>query len=82
MVVVAFAAVVLIGTVLLALLVSGKLRLRLQLTAQAETKSLGIGDVRRVLLGVAGTTFAVEAAVGAALSLRSRCAFARATTPP
>ncbi|MCF2127124.1 TrkH family potassium uptake protein [Strepomyces sp. STD 3.1] len=57
---------------LLALLVSGKLRLRLQLTAQAETKSLGIGDVRRVLLGVAGTTFAVEAAVGAVLSLRFR----------
>ncbi|MER7967387.1 potassium transporter TrkG [Streptomyces ardesiacus] len=57
---------------LLALLVSGKLRLKLQLTAQAETKSLGIGDVRRVLLGVAGTTFAVEAAVGAVLSLRLR----------
>ncbi|MFD5968036.1 potassium transporter TrkG [Streptomyces sp. NPDC060311] len=57
---------------LLALPVSGKLRLELQLTAQAETKSLGIGDVRRALLGVAGTTFAVEAAVGAALSLRLR----------
>ncbi|GKQ39004.1 TrkH family potassium uptake protein [Streptomyces sp. A012304] len=57
---------------LLALLVSGKLRLRLQLTAQAETKSLGIGDVRRVLLGVAGTTLIVELAVGAILSLRFR----------
>ncbi|MEU0247369.1 potassium transporter TrkG [Streptomyces sp. NPDC006235] len=57
---------------LLALLVSGKLRLRLQLTAQAETKSLGIGDVRRVLLGVAGTTLAVELAVGAVLALRFR----------
>ncbi|MEU2915647.1 TrkH family potassium uptake protein [Streptomyces massasporeus] len=57
---------------LLALLVSGKLRLRLQLTAQAETKSLGIGDVRRVLLGVAGTTLIVELAVGAVLSLRFR----------
>ncbi|MFR9796536.1 TrkH family potassium uptake protein [Streptomyces sp. MS06] len=57
---------------LLALLVSGKLRLRLQLTAQAETKSLGIGDVRRVLLGVAGTTAVVEIAVGAVLALRFR----------
>ncbi|MBT2394837.1 TrkH family potassium uptake protein [Streptomyces sp. ISL-100] len=57
---------------LLALLVSGKLRLRMQLTAQAETKSLGIGDVRRVLLGVAGSTLIVELAVGAMLALRLR----------
>ncbi|MEV3987652.1 potassium transporter TrkG [Streptomyces sp. NPDC049837] len=57
---------------LLALLVSGKLRLRLQLTAAAETKSLGIGDVRRVLLGVAGITLAIELAVGALLALRFR----------
>ncbi|MFF8382638.1 TrkH family potassium uptake protein [Streptomyces kanasensis] len=57
---------------LLALLVSGRMRLRLQLTAQAETKSLGIGDVRRVLLGVAGSTLAVELAVAACLALRFR----------
>ncbi|MFI8323840.1 TrkH family potassium uptake protein [Streptomyces sp. NPDC085529] len=57
---------------LLALLVSGRLRLRMQLTAAAETKSFGIGDVRRVLLGVAGTTLAVELAVGAWLALRFR----------
>ncbi|MFF7656588.1 TrkH family potassium uptake protein [Streptomyces sp. NPDC007983] len=57
---------------LLALLVSGKLRLRMQLTAQAETKSMGIGDVRRVLLGVAGTTLIVELSVGALLALRFR----------
>ncbi|GAA3049376.1 potassium transporter TrkG [Streptomyces roseofulvus] len=57
---------------ILALLVSGRLRLRLQLTVQAETKSLGIGDVRRVLLGVAGTTLMVELAVGAVLALRIR----------
>lgn len=55
---------------LLALLVSGKLRLRMQLTAQAETKSLGIGETRRVLVGVAGTTVAVELAVGTVLALR------------
>ncbi|MFF8601106.1 TrkH family potassium uptake protein [Streptomyces sp. NPDC015232] len=57
---------------LLALLVSGRLRLRMQLTAQAETKSLGIGDVRKVLLGVAGTTLMIELAVGALLALRFR----------
>lgn len=57
---------------LLALLISGKLRLRMQLTAQAETKSLGIGDVRKVLLGVAGTTLVVELATAAILSLRFR----------
>ncbi|WP_257003632.1 potassium transporter TrkG [Streptomyces sp. SA15] len=60
---------------LLALLVSGKLRLRLQLTAQAETKSLGIGDVRRVLFGVAGTTLIVELAVAAILALRLRSGY-------
>ncbi|WP_137992587.1 TrkH family potassium uptake protein [Streptomyces vilmorinianum] len=57
---------------LLALLVSGRLRLRMQLTAQAETRSLDFGDVRRVLIGVAGTTLAVELAVGAMLALRFR----------
>lgn len=62
---------------LLALLVSGKLRLRMQLTAAAETKSLGIGDVRRVLLGVAGCTLIVELAVGAFLALRLRFGYDR-----
>lgn len=57
---------------LLALLVSGRLRLRMQLTAQAETKSLGIGDVRRVLLGVAGTTLIIELTTGTVLALRFR----------
>lgn len=57
---------------LLALLVSGKLRLRMQLTAQAETKSFGIGEVRRVLRGVAATTFVVESVVAVILLLRFR----------
>ncbi|MFG3495804.1 TrkH family potassium uptake protein [Streptomyces sp. NPDC047928] len=61
---------------LLALLVSGRLRLRMQLTAAAETRSLGIGDVRRVLLGVAATTAAVELAVWAWLALRFRYGYA------
>lgn len=62
---------------LLALLVSGRLRLRMQLTAAAETKSLGLGDVRRVLLGVAGCTLIVELAVGAFLALRLRFGYGR-----
>ncbi|WP_344289818.1 TrkH family potassium uptake protein [Streptomyces synnematoformans] len=62
---------------LLALLVSGRLRLRMQLTAQAETKSLGMGDVRRVLLGVAGTTLAVELSVATVLALRLRFGYDR-----
>ncbi|MEU7281775.1 potassium transporter TrkG [Streptomyces sp. NPDC045431] len=62
---------------LLALLVSGRLRLRMQLTAAAETKSLGIGDVRRVLLGVAVSTLAVELAIGAVLALRLRFGYER-----
>ncbi|MFK0291790.1 TrkH family potassium uptake protein [Streptomyces sp. NPDC090442] len=57
---------------LLALLVTGKLGLRMQLSAQAETKSLGIGDVRRVLRGVAATTATVEIAAGVILALRFR----------
>ncbi|MGP3984825.1 TrkH family potassium uptake protein [Streptomyces sp. KR80] len=57
---------------LLGLMVAGRMRLQLQLTAQAERAALGIGDVRRVVLGVAGTTLAIELAVGAVLSLRFR----------
>ncbi|NGO71568.1 TrkH family potassium uptake protein [Streptomyces boncukensis] len=57
---------------LLAVLVSGRLRLRMQLTAQAETKTLRMGDVRRVLLGVAGTTLIVELSTAALLALRFR----------
>ncbi|WKX69116.1 TrkH family potassium uptake protein [Streptomyces sp. XD-27] len=55
---------------LLALLVSGRLRMRMQLTTQAEAKGLGLAEVRRVLLGVAGTTLAVELSASAILALR------------
>ncbi|MFJ1731684.1 TrkH family potassium uptake protein [Streptomyces sp. NPDC088254] len=59
---------------LLALLVSGRLRLRTQITTQAETETsgLGVGGIRRVLLGIAGTTLAVELATAAVLALRFR----------
>ncbi len=59
---------------LLALLVSGRLRLRTQLTTQeeTETRGLGVGGIRRVLLGIAGTTLVVELTTAAALALRLR----------
>ncbi|MER6676277.1 potassium transporter TrkG [Streptomyces sp. NPDC000983] len=55
---------------LLALLVAGRLRLRAQLTTQAEMGSPGSGDIRRVLLGVAGTTLVVESVTAALLAVR------------
>ena len=55
---------------LLGLLVARRLGLRTRLTAQAETKSLGLGDVRRVVLGVAGFSLAFEALATVVLTLR------------
>lgn len=55
---------------LLGLLVSRRMGLRTRLTAAAETKSLGIGDVRGVLTGVLKVTVMFEALVAVALSLR------------
>ncbi len=54
---------------LLALLVAGKLRLRMTLHAQAETK-IGIGDVRGVLLRVGLITLVVESVTATVLTLR------------
>lgn len=55
---------------LLALLVAHRLGLRTRLRAQAETKALGLGDVRRVLLGVAAFSLAFEAVTALVLTLR------------
>jgi potassium uptake TrkH family protein len=55
---------------LLGLLVANRLGLRTRLTAQAETKSLGLGDVRSVLKGVAAFSLAFEALAALILSLR------------
>lgn len=49
--------------------------LRTRLTAATETKSLGIGDVRAVLLGVAKVTVLFELVVTAALTLRLLVAY-------
>lgn len=55
---------------LLAILVARRVGLRLQLTAQAETKSLGLGEIRRVVAGVVMVSLAVEAIVAVALISR------------
>lgn len=55
---------------LLALLVSRKMGLRTRLTAASETKSVGIGDVRRVLRGVFLITATIEGSIAAVLTAR------------
>ncbi|MFG2191700.1 TrkH family potassium uptake protein [Streptomyces sp. NPDC048639] len=59
----------------LGLLVSGRLRMPLQLTAQEETGSSAAGHLRSVLLGVAATTFVIELLTGAVLFLRFRLGY-------
>lgn len=55
---------------LLGLLVSRRLGLRTRLNAAAETKSLGIGDVRAVLTGVLKITLVFEAVTAVLLTTR------------
>lgn len=55
---------------LLTMLVWRRLGLRSRLTAAAETKALGPGEVRSVLKGVVAITVVIEAVVAAALVLR------------
>ena len=58
------------GATLLGLLVSQRLRLATRLVAQAETRSLGLGDVMGVLKLILAVTLAVEAAVAVVLTLQ------------
>ncbi len=55
---------------LLGILVSRRMGLRSRLTAAAETKSLGIGDVQAVLVGVFRVTVLFEAVTAVLLTLR------------
>ncbi|WP_127507800.1 TrkH family potassium uptake protein [Actinoplanes solisilvae] len=55
---------------LLGLLVARRLRIRLQLGTQAETKALGVGHVRRVVVGVLRISLLMEAVVAVALTWR------------
>ncbi|WBV41711.1 TrkH family potassium uptake protein [Pseudoroseomonas cervicalis] len=60
------------GATLLGLLVARRLRLGTRLVAQAETRSLALGDVGAVLRLVLATTLAVESAVALLLAWRLR----------
>ncbi len=60
---------------LLGLAISRRLGLRARVTAAAETKAVGLGDVRGVVLGVARTSLVVEAAVAVVLGLRFWAAY-------
>ncbi|HSE70732.1 MAG TPA: potassium transporter TrkG [Nocardioidaceae bacterium] len=55
---------------LLGLLVSRRMGLRTRLTAAAETKSVGLGDVRAVLVGVAKVSLLFESVTAVLLTLR------------
>ena len=55
---------------LLGLLISRRLDLRSRLLAAMETRSVGLGDVRRVLLGVARISLTIEATTAALLAAR------------
>lgn len=55
---------------LLGLLVSRRFGLRMRLTAQAETKALDLGDVRRVVRGVITVSLVLELIVAAVLTAR------------
>uniref|UniRef100_UPI00374DFDBB TrkH family potassium uptake protein n=1 Tax=Streptomyces chisholmiae TaxID=3075540 RepID=UPI00374DFDBB len=60
---------------LLVLLVSHRLRLRARLTAAAETKSLGPGDVRGVVFGVVKVSLLLEAITALVLLTRFATAY-------
>lgn len=55
---------------LLALLVARRLGLRMQLRAQAETKAIGLGEVRRVIAGVVLVSVVIEMMIALVLAVR------------
>lgn len=63
---------------MLALVVYRNLGVRGRLLAQAETKALDLGDVRRIVVGVAVVSFAFEAVSAALLALRFGTAYGEA----
>lgn len=60
---------------LLGLLVSRRMGLRTRLTTAAESSTLGIGDVRRVVVGVVKVTLVVEVVVAVLLAVRFAAAY-------
>ncbi|MBE9376485.1 TrkH family potassium uptake protein [Saccharopolyspora sp. HNM0983] len=65
---------------LLGLLVSRRLGLRMELTAQSETKSLGLGEVRKVITGVIKLSLLFELAITAVLATRLALAYGYSPT--
>lgn len=59
----------------LVLLISNRIGLRARLTAAAETKTLGLGDVRAVVTGVVKVSLLLEAATALVLTLRFGTAY-------
>lgn len=60
---------------LLGLLITRRLGLGSRMVAAAETKSVGLGDVRSVLVGVARVSLTVEAVTAAVLAVRFATAY-------
>lgn len=60
---------------LLGLLIAGRLRLSERLIAQTETKSLGLGEVKAVVIRVGVISLAVEAVVALVLAARYRWSY-------
>lgn len=60
---------------LLALLIRGKITLVASLRAQSETKTMALGDVRRVLIRIVRATLLAEAFVAVWLTVRFRTAY-------
>lgn len=60
---------------IIAMVVSRRLGLRMALIASRERSTLNLGDVRRVLQGVALVTLGIEAVAAALLALRFRFAY-------
>ena len=65
---------------LVALLLSRRMGLRSRMTAAAETKSLGLGDVRSILVGVARVSLLFEALTAVLEAAKRR--WWRASRPP
>src|SRR4051812_49831155 len=55
---------------LLGLLIARRVGLRLQLTAQAETKALGLGEVRQVVVRILAISLGIEAVTALVLTAR------------
>jgi len=58
------------GAALVAIIVFRRLGLRARIYTSTESGSIALGDVRRIVIGVAVITFAVEAVVATILTLR------------